>query len=476
MGNFKYKARTTQPQGKPRVYFCCHPDDFDKYYDIISDTILSVLDCGIYYCDDLHQEDEFFLLDLSVMNVFVVPVTTKMLCTPSRAMDREIPYALECYIPIIPIILDSGLEEIAYNKFHDIVGINWYENTDIDFLAEQLKKALDPVLSPRVSEGSWIFLSHSSADIEKVRAIRNEFEKMRQNPLAFHLKCLKTDTVEEREELESLIKREIDSRDWFVFCESDAARKSPYVNMEKEYIIKSGKKKIWSIDMSLPIEEILLKVREICTQLKIYISYRKKNRSLIKLLCDELLTYDFDVFYDEFLIPGEHFDERIAKEIDEASLYGFFVAIISEGDEMSYMVRHELPFAIEKGARIIVISIGDVNVIETYFDASKVKHYNLPNMPTVEDIGLIAKLIEAETRRQIKGPICQADAYNVIAKIEEQLNYKHKYHSQDAILDHVTGSSDDYLEIYKFPCCGKTVVVGDGPVSRFRADGCCCDN
>ena len=67
---------------------------------------------------------------------------------------------------------------------------------------------------------------------------------MRQNPLAFHLKCLKTDTVEGRQELEGLIKREIDSRDWFVFCESDAAKKSQYVNMEKEYIIKSGKKKI----------------------------------------------------------------------------------------------------------------------------------------------------------------------------------------------------------------------------------------
>lgn len=476
MGNFKYKARTMQPQGKPKVYFCCHPADFDKYYDIISNTIISIFDCSIYYCDNSQQEDGFFLTDLSQMNVFVVPVTTKMLCTPNRAMDNEIPYALESHIPIIPIILESGLDEIVFYKLHDIVCINWHADDGINYLAEQLKKTLDPVLLPRVSEGSWIFLSHSSADIEKVRVIRNEFEKMRQNPLAFHLKCLKTDTVEEREELESLIKREIDSRDWFVFCESDAARKSQYVNMEKEYIIKSGKKKIWTIDMSLPIEDIILKVHEICTQLKIYISYRKRNKNYIRLLYNELLTYDFDVFYDEFLIPGEHFDERMKKELDEASSYGFVVAIISEGDEMSYTVQYELPIAIAKGARIIVISIGDVNVIETYFDASKVKHYNLPNMPTVEDIGLIAKLIEAETRRQIKGPICQADAYNVIAKIEEQLNYKHKYHSQDAILDHVTGSSDDYLEIYKFPCCGKTVVVGDGPVSRFRADGCCCDN
>lgn len=36
-----------------------------------------------------------------------------------------------------------------------------------------------------------------------------------------------------------------------------------------------------------------------------------------------------------------------------------------------------------------------------------------------------------------------------------------------------TGAADDYCEIYRFPCCGKTVIVGDGPVSRHRCDGCC---
>lgn len=66
--------------------------------------------------------------------------------------------------------------------------------------------------------GCWIFLSHSSKDIDKVRLIRNEFEKMEHNPLAFHLRCLSADTEEGRKELDSLIKREIDAREWFVFA------------------------------------------------------------------------------------------------------------------------------------------------------------------------------------------------------------------------------------------------------------------
>lgn len=33
MANLKFKTRNnTNPQGKPRVYFCCHNEDFEKYY------------------------------------------------------------------------------------------------------------------------------------------------------------------------------------------------------------------------------------------------------------------------------------------------------------------------------------------------------------------------------------------------------------------------------------------------------------
>lgn len=42
----------------------------------------------------------------------------------------------------------------------------------------------------------WIFLTHHSQDIKKARLIRNEFERLGHNPLAFHLKCLNSDTEE----------------------------------------------------------------------------------------------------------------------------------------------------------------------------------------------------------------------------------------------------------------------------------------
>lgn len=66
--------------------------------------------------------------------------------------------------------------------------------------------------------GCYIFLSHSSKDTAMVRKIRNEFELCGQNPIAFHLKCLASCYQGKNEELRNLIYREIDARDWFVYC------------------------------------------------------------------------------------------------------------------------------------------------------------------------------------------------------------------------------------------------------------------
>lgn len=474
MANLKFKARgLSNPQSKTRIYFCCHPKDFEPYFDIISNAVLSEIDCAIWYCDNLAR-DKYFFDDLSSMKLFVVPVTPNLIKVPNEIIDSEISFAKEHKIPILPIVTEKGLEDDFCHKWGSFCSIELKDTlTSSREFQENLKSLLSSYLIVKEHEGSWIFLSHSSRDIEKVRIIRNEFEKHKQNPLAFHLKCLRTDTQEGCKELEDLIKREIDARDWFVFCESEAAKKSTYVNMEKEYVLNRGKKKIYSIDMSLPIDEILKKVDEICVGVKLFISYQNESKHFVKILASELSNYDFDVWYDERLISGESFNDTIANEIRQTSAYGFFIAIISEGYEQSYCCQIELPFAIMNNTKVIPILIGDVPIPALL---KQHKCYRLPKLPKAEDIRLIAELIEAETRRQIKGPICQADAYNAISRINEKLNYENRYHPEEAVLEHVTGALDDYLEIYRFPCCGKTIVVGDGPVSRFRSDGCCCDN
>lgn len=319
-------------------------------------------------------------------------------------------------------------------------------------------------------DGCWIFLSHSSADIKKVRQIRNEFEKCGHNPLAFHLKCLHDDTEEGKKELSDLIIREIDSREWFVFCESPEASRSEYVQMEKNHILKTGKVNIWSVDMSKPIDEILALVRDICRQIKVFVSCAYRDVDLAKRIIDTLVSKDYDVWNSEEINVGMSWADQINNAIKDASRYGCVLVLITENYLKSSMCHMETLAAIDNEAVVIPLVFGDADVPK---ELGNYQYYRIPSIPSDEDIHLIVELIEAALQRRIKGPIVQSYALNKLKEVNEKLNYEGRYHTQEAELISTTGSGDDYIEIYEFPCCGLKIAVGDGPVSRFRADGCC---
>ena len=53
MSQLLYKTIANErPQGKPKVYFTSHPDDFDHYFNTVSEMILSLQDCAIWYESD----------------------------------------------------------------------------------------------------------------------------------------------------------------------------------------------------------------------------------------------------------------------------------------------------------------------------------------------------------------------------------------------------------------------------------------
>ena len=326
--------------------------------------------------------------------------------------------------------------------------------------------------------GCWIFLSHSSKDIRKVRVIRNAFEKNGQNPLAFHLRCLSTETDEGRAELDNLIKREIDAREWFVFCESEAAEASEYVRMEKDYIKNRPNKKIWTIDMSMSEKELVARVDEICRDITVFLSYKTADcHELVDNLVDCLVRMDFDVRGHQSLLPGHSWHHDVKRDIKDAANSGFIVVLLTERYAQSVYCTYELREIMKyyTKARIITIVIGGAVLPEF---ARHLPTYRIPHAPTPEDAHLLAELIEAHLKDKIRSPIdrYRADALNKIKEIDERLNYEGRYHTAEAELVESGDAANDYLEVYRFPCCGRTVVVGNGPVSRFRADGCACQD
>ena len=44
MSNLKYKTRTmSNPQGKPKLYFCAHPEEFDQLFESISNELQNLI-------------------------------------------------------------------------------------------------------------------------------------------------------------------------------------------------------------------------------------------------------------------------------------------------------------------------------------------------------------------------------------------------------------------------------------------------
>ncbi len=177
MFEMQYKIRgESENSRKRRVYFTCHPDDFERYFEKISEDIFKSAECVIYYTGDMTEEipEEDKEIDLGNMNLFVVPVTFRLFSKPNRAMDSDIAYAMEKHIPILPFMMESGIDEFYSKpeKFGELQYINPYSHdlTEISY-EEKLKKYLESVLISdetvkRIREAfdAYIFLSYRKKD------------------------------------------------------------------------------------------------------------------------------------------------------------------------------------------------------------------------------------------------------------------------------------------------------------------------
>lgn len=177
MTTFLYRTKdNSKPGRKPRVYFTCHPEDFSKYFEKIREDIFKTHDCAIFYTDNMTEEieEKYLESDLGQINLFVIPITRKLLTEPNRAMDSDFLFAKRKKIPILPIMFESDLYDIYSkpDKFGDIQYLEPYVNdrTAINY-SEKLKKYLESVLiskemATRVRKAfdAYIFLSYRKKD------------------------------------------------------------------------------------------------------------------------------------------------------------------------------------------------------------------------------------------------------------------------------------------------------------------------
>lgn len=253
---------------RPKVYFCCHPEDFDFCFGVISKDILSKQKCTIWYAEDLTaRREREYLEDLKQMQLFVLPVTSRLLYKDSFALSVEFSFAVENHIPVLPIMMESFLEEDFNKKCGDLQFLDKFSNdsTAISY-DEKLEKFLKDVL----------------VGDEQAKKIRDAFDAY------------------------------------------------------------------------------------------IFLSYRKKDRyeaqKLMKLIHKNDFCRDIAIWYDEFLTPGEDFNENIADALNKSRLFALAVTP-NLVNERNYVQTTEYPMAKEAGKVILPVELveTDRELLQSFF-------------------------------------------------------------------------------------------------------------
>ena len=298
MSILRFKTRSnTNPQGKPKVYFCAPPEDYSKYFDIITNEILSKQNCSVWYLDDVTAaRSEELLIDLEQMQLFVMPVTTNLLCTANDALDVDFKFAMEHHIPVLPLMQEPGLEELFNKKCGELQFLdkNKIDETTISY-EEKLEKYLSSVL-----------IGDELA--EKIRAAFDAY---------------------------------------------------------------------------------------------VFLSYRKKDRKyaqeLMRLIHKNDFCRDIAIWYDEFLTPGENFNDSIKDALQKS---GLFVLAVTPNlvNETNYIMTTEYPMAREEGKPIL-----PAELVPTDREQLFEKYKDIPTPANAhDDLELSEALLESIKRMDIK--------------------------------------------------------------------------
>lgn len=166
-----YRTRDgSDPQGKPRVYFCSYRQTLSSCFDDICQDIFTTQNCAIWY-NTGDERDDTFWDDLRNMQLFVLPVTRALL-TENHAAMEEFRFAIANHIPVLPLLQEQELDGLFSQVCGDLQYLDKHnkDSTAISY-DEKLRQYLSGVLlGDKLAEDirnafdAYIFLSYRKKD------------------------------------------------------------------------------------------------------------------------------------------------------------------------------------------------------------------------------------------------------------------------------------------------------------------------
>ena len=329
MIELKHKTRgNSETSGKPRVYFTCHPDNFEHAFGILSEDILQFSNCSIWYDPapgEPYDEEELEAI-LNEMQLVVIAVTSVFLHEENRARLVELPLALKNHIPVLPIMMEDRL---GYEFSNTCAKIQVVRRYDPDRTATPYEEVLER------------FLRSVLVGDELAEKVRNAFDAY------------------------------------------------------------------------------------------VFLSYRKKDRAhaqrLMRMIHGNKEFRDIAIWYDEFLVPGEGFNEAIKDAFEKSSLFAMAVTP-HLGEKGNYVMRVEYKMAMERSAKTDDFAVVPV---ELYRDEDKKdgKDWRLDTQDLVRHdefkYNVISDLKDEHSRADVNQTFI--DALERIAKKKNDGSAQHRF-------------------------------------------------
>jgi hypothetical protein len=206
----------------------------------------------------------------------------------------------------------------------------------------------DPPTAP--GEGAWIFVSHSNRDLQSVRRVRDALEAKGHQPLLFFLKCLGDDG-----ELDGLIRREIQARQFFLLCDSTNARKSHRVQDEVRLIKELDFKVSLTVALEGDWQSQQAAIDELSRRATVYISYSRASTASTQIapnIANALRANDYGVFLDiDSLRPGARWAETMAVALNDAMDHGYLLLLLSPEAFDADAIATEVEYAMTRRTR-----------------------------------------------------------------------------------------------------------------------------
>lgn len=215
-------------------------------------------------------------------------------------------------------------------------------------------------MAPLVSNHhAWIFVSHASDDLVQVRQVRNYLEGKGASPLLFHLLALK-----EPEEFWPIIEKEIEARNFFLYCDSETAATREWVRRERATVEAVAKIKPVRIG-TIRVDEPELELGQLDTFLaktRVFPSFSHRDREQVRPYLRALEEAGFQVFGEMSIAPGDSWQDQIREELELAARDGWVLAFLSGFSLNSPWVQAEISMAQKLGAKFIPVAIEPIGV------------------------------------------------------------------------------------------------------------------